>query len=223
MRRYAYKDTYCNRYRRRPSVSFRERWKLGDLFQQCLYASVHAPQEAGNMSPAKAQAWATHLQRLLALHSCLHPHQIITERNRCIDSHIENRIRKLSALPSTMGEGGLEVPFGDENSNSEDKKENQLPQTLGSLSTSRSRMLAHASGKLRAIIELKALRVREKQCALRAQVVECLAHGSLLPLASRQKGLPQAASLHTAGRADDRATQKEAAHRTREEGQGEAP
>lgn len=95
---------------------------------------------------------------------------------------IENRIRELSALPSTMGEGGLEAPFGDENSNSEDRKENQTPPTLDSLSTSRSRMLAHAPGKLRAIIELKALRVRKKQWALRVQVVERLAHGTLLPL-----------------------------------------
>jgi hypothetical protein len=41
-----------------------------------------------------------------------------------------------------------------------------------------------AHGKLRAIIELKALCVREKQRALRAQVVECLPTRYTSPLIS---------------------------------------
>lgn len=64
-----------------------------------------------NMPPAMSQMWLTHLQRLLVpsiMPAGLDPHQIITERNRYIDARIENRIRELSSLLSTMGEGGLE-------------------------------------------------------------------------------------------------------------------
>ena len=48
------------------------------------------------------------------------------------------------------------------------------------LPSSKAKALAQIPGKLRVIIELKALRVREKQRALRAQAVERLAHGTLL-------------------------------------------
>lgn len=74
---------------------------------------------------------------------------------------IENRIRELSSLLSTMGEGGLEVPLGGEDENAIEKKENQPPPTLDSLAP-KSKALAHAPEKLRAIIELKVLCVRKK-------------------------------------------------------------
>jgi hypothetical protein len=50
-----------------------------------------------------------------------------------------------------------------------------------------------AHGKLRAIIKLKALPVREKHRALRAQVVERLQHSMLLP-----QGLPPHTSTYRA-------------------------
>lgn len=127
-----------------------------------------------NMSPAMSQMWLTRLQRLLVpsiMPAGLDPYQIITERNRYIDARIENRIRELSSLLSTMGEGGLEDPLGGEDENAIEKKENQPPPTLDSLAP-KSKALAHAPEKLRAIIELKVLRVCEKLRALRAQAVE---------------------------------------------------
>jgi ATP-dependent helicase STH1/SNF2 len=39
-----------------------------------------------------------------------------------------------------------------------------------------------AHGQLRAVIELKSLRLLDKQRALRASVAECLTHGTMLPL-----------------------------------------
>lgn len=151
-----------------------------------------------NMSPAMAQLYATRLQRLLVpsiMPAGLDPHQIIAERNRYIDARIENRIRELSALPSTMGEGGLGLPLAD---TEEEKKENQPPTLDSLLPASKSKALVQAPGKLRAVIELKALHVREKQRALRAQVVERLAHGTLLPLDRKDFRRPRRPTLRDA-------------------------
>lgn len=127
--------------------------------------------------------FATRLQRLLIpslTPAGLDPHQIVAERNRFVDARIEQRIRELEGLPSTMGEGGLEpvIDTDKENANAGLGGEQEEAKDL--------RALMHpppqTHGKLRAMLELKALRVLDKQRALRASVAERLTHGSLLPL-----------------------------------------
>ena len=71
-----------------------------------------------------------------------------------------------------MGDGGLENPLDD--------AENAEPQSLEQLAHAHPPPNTH--GKLRALIELKALRVVDKQRQLRASVAERLMHGTLLPL-----------------------------------------
>jgi ATP-dependent helicase STH1/SNF2 len=170
-----------------------------------------------NLTPAQSEMWATRLQRLLVpsiMPAGLDPQQIIAERNRYIDARIENRIRELSALPSTMGEGGLEVPFtGGENEDKENAIVEQQP-TLDSLLSSNSKTLTSAPGKLKAIIELKALRVREKQRALREQVVERLVHGTLLPLDRKDFRRPRRPTLRDA-RTTEQLERKQRAERER--------
>lgn len=162
-----------------------------------------------SITPAQAAMWATRLQRLLVpsiMPAGLDPHQIISERNRFVDARIEQRIRELSIMPATIGEGGLE-PDVASGENADDSKENNgvahlraKEPTLDSiLHPSKELLLApNAHGKLRAVIELKALRVREKQRALRAQIVERLAHGSLLPLDRKDFRRPRRPTIRDA-------------------------
>lgn len=121
--------------------------------------------------------FATRLQRLLIpslTPTGLDPHQIIAERNRFVDARIDQRIRELEAMPALMGEGGLEPVVTDEN---DVKDEQEIPDL---------RALVHpppsTHGKLRAVLELKALRLLDKQRQMRANVAERLIHGSMLPL-----------------------------------------
>ena len=96
----------------------------------------------------------------------LDPYQLLAERNRFIDARIAHRIQELSLLPSTMGDGNLEPPFpllGKENE--EDAKPYPPPHLHPA---------GNAHGKLRALIELKALQLRDKQRALRLSVVQRL-------------------------------------------------
>ena len=163
-----------------------------------------------NITPAQAAMWATRLQRLLVpsvMPSGLDPHQIIAERNRYIDARIEQRIRELSKMPTTLGEGGFEsVPQDDTESATDGAgKENvEVPRpkepTLDSvLRPSKELLLApNAHGKLLAVIELKSLRVREKQRILRAQIVERLNHGTLLPLDRKDFRRPRRPTLRDA-------------------------
>ncbi|TFY69209.1 hypothetical protein EVJ58_g540 [Rhodofomes roseus] len=130
-------------------------------------------------SDAPLTQWATRLQRLLIptlMPTGLDPHQIIAERNRYVDARIEQRIRELEELPATMGDGGMDSVVDDM---IRDEKEN----TMGGDDLAH---LAHpspnAQGKLRALIELKGLRVLDKQRQMRALVAERLTHGSMLPL-----------------------------------------
>jgi ATP-dependent helicase STH1/SNF2 len=122
---------------------------------------------------------ATRLQRLLIptiMPAGLDAHQILNERDRYIESRIQQRIRELEAMPSTMGDGAFDVDVEVKDEKSEDKENNSNPLTS----------LIHPSptahGKLRALIELKSLRVLDKQRAMRAMVAERLNHGSMLPL-----------------------------------------
>ncbi|TBU60066.1 P-loop containing nucleoside triphosphate hydrolase protein [Dichomitus squalens] len=119
--------------------------------------------------------WATKMQRLLVpsvMPVGLDPHQAIEERNAYIDARIEQRMRELEAMPAMMGDDGLENPLDD--------AENAEPQSLEQLAHVHPPPNTH--GKLRALIELKALRVVDKQRQLRASVAERLMHGTLLPL-----------------------------------------
>ncbi|KAH9921336.1 SNF2 family N-terminal domain-containing protein [Fomitopsis serialis] len=130
-------------------------------------------------SDAPLTQWATRLQRLLIptlMPTGLDPHQVISERNRYVDARIEQRIRELEELPATMGDGGMESVADDI---IREEKEN-------SAGGDELAHLAHpspnAQGKLRALIELKGLRVLDKQRQMRALVAERLTHGSMLPL-----------------------------------------
>ena len=109
----------------------------------------------------------TRLQRLVVpsvMPGGLDPHQIIAERNRYVDARIQQRITELEAMPATMGDGGFE---------------NIAESVEG---TGSSYLPNEPQGKLKAMIELRSLRVLEKQRALRAAVAERLTHGTNLPL-----------------------------------------
>lgn len=110
----------------------------------------------------------TRLQRLIVpsvMPGGLDPHQIIAERNRYIDARIQQRIAELEAIPATMGDGGFENIAG-----SVEGVEANHP------------VKVDPPGKVKAMIELRSLRVLEKQRALRAAVAERLTHGTNLPL-----------------------------------------
>ncbi|EGN94088.1 hypothetical protein SERLA73DRAFT_126110 [Serpula lacrymans var. lacrymans S7.3] len=119
--------------------------------------------------------FSTRLQRLLIpsiTPAGLDVHQIINERDRFIEARVQQRIRELEALPATMGDGGMESVLDDVLG-----KEANIDAVDTIVHPSPS-----AHGKLRAVIELKSLRVLDKQRALRALVAERLIQGSLLPL-----------------------------------------
>ncbi|KAK0208011.1 SNF2-family ATP dependent chromatin remodeling factor snf21 [Desarmillaria ectypa] len=126
--------------------------------------------------------FSTRLQRLLIptiMPTGLDANQILAERDLFIENRIQQRIRELEVLPSTMGDGGL-VPDVDIDEMVKGEKENTAVNDahLGNL----IHPSATSHGKLRAMIELKSLRLVEKQRAMRALVAERLTHGSLLPL-----------------------------------------
>jgi len=128
------------------------------------------------------EAHATRLQRLLVpsiMPLGLDPHHLISERRRFVEARIQQRIRELEAMSSTIGDGGLEPVIDDES------KENVKIEQAAShkaVNLDYVHPPATAYGKLRAVIELRSLRVLDKQRAMRAMVAERLTHGSLLPL-----------------------------------------
>ncbi|TFK38607.1 SNF2-family ATP dependent chromatin remodeling factor snf21 [Crucibulum laeve] len=150
--------------------------------------------------PAEADPalFATRLQRLLVptiMPSGLDAHQILNERDRFIEARIQQRIRELEALPSTMGDGSfdnLDTLISEDTTMKDTDKENDTSSTVPStpLDTIKPaptlQSLLHpgpnAHGKLRALIELKSLRVIDKQRAMRAQIAERLTHGTMLPI-----------------------------------------
>ncbi|KAG8987114.1 hypothetical protein FRB90_003591 [Tulasnella sp. 427] len=99
----------------------------------------------------------------------LDPYQLLAERNRYIDARIAQRIQELSELTSTMGLGGLESPI-----DTDDLDED-------SALTKQNHIAPTAHGKLRALIELKSLQLRDKQRALRQAVVARLGEATILP------------------------------------------
>ncbi|KAI0271595.1 SNF2 family N-terminal domain-containing protein [Gloeopeniophorella convolvens] len=146
-------------------------------------AYVHPFTHLKRVAGTTPEAYATRLQRLLVpslMPMGLDPHQIINERQRFVEARIQQRIRELEAMPSTMGDGGLEPVDDDESKENVVKSEQQG--TFKALNLEYVHPPSTAHGKLRAMIELKSLRVLDKQRALRALVAERLAHGTLLPL-----------------------------------------
>ena len=129
------------------------------------------------------EAYATRLQRLLVpsiMPLGLDPHQLLNERRRFVEARIQQRIRELEAMSSTIGDGGFEPTIDDESKENVVKLENGASNKAINLDYVHPPSTAH--GKLRAVIELRSLRVLDRQRALRAVVAERLTHGSLLPL-----------------------------------------
>ncbi|KAJ2914877.1 hypothetical protein MD484_g5545, partial [Candolleomyces efflorescens] len=146
---------------------------------------------------ADPKLFATRLQRLLIptiMPAGLDAHQILNERERFIEARVQQRIAELESLPATIGDGdfetNLDLTLGEGTKEEKEDKENDNTAAEPSLDIIKTentfRSLIHpppgAHGKLRALIELKSLRVLEKQRAMRAQVAERLTHGSMLPL-----------------------------------------
>ncbi|KAG1764096.1 SNF2 family N-terminal domain-containing protein [Suillus placidus] len=118
---------------------------------------------------------ATRLQRLLIpsiMPVGLDVHQIINERDRFIEARVQQRIKELEEIPATIGEGNFDS-LADVILGSHKQEPANDNQQLSALSP---------HGKLRAMIELKSLKVLEKQRAMRASVAERLIQGTLLPL-----------------------------------------
>ncbi|KAH7881325.1 SNF2-family ATP dependent chromatin remodeling factor snf21 [Lentinula edodes] len=114
--------------------------------------------------------FATRLQRLLVptiMPPGLDAQQILNERDRYIDARIQQRMRELESIPATVGDESFE----------NDIVEEFMPDTNSPLS-----FPSTSHGKLTALIELKSLRLIEKQRTMRALVAERLTHGSLVPL-----------------------------------------
>lgn len=158
-----------------------------------------------NTTPSE---YAARLQRILIpsiMPVGLDPHQVLAERNRFLEARIQHRIDELEAMPATMGEGDLEPIVDDLTTTtaSSDTKPTDAPSSKGKekenldgdkdpkpkpepefkvLNLQYVHPPSTAHGKLRAMIELKSLRVLDKQRSLRASVAERLTHGSLLPL-----------------------------------------
>lgn len=132
------------------------------------------------------QQFATRLQRLIIptiMPTGLDAHQIINERERFIEARIQQRIRELEAMPATMGDGIFDanVDAVANDSNNKEDKENS-PLDLWKPYSALIHPSPTARGKLRALIEMKSLRLLDKQRALRAQIAERLTHGTMLPL-----------------------------------------
>ncbi|KAH6917669.1 SNF2-family ATP dependent chromatin remodeling factor snf21 [Coprinopsis sp. MPI-PUGE-AT-0042] len=148
----------------------------GPFLERNIDSGIY-PYNAYHMDP---QLFATRLQRLLIptiMPAGLDAHQIINERERFVEARIHQRIRELESLPSTIGDGdfgSFDDNEGKENASHPIDAENTFKSLIHPPPT--------AHGKLRALIELKSLRVLDKQRAMRAQVAEHLAHGSMLPI-----------------------------------------
>jgi ATP-dependent helicase STH1/SNF2 len=134
--------------------------------------------------------FATRLQRLVIptiMPAGLDANQILNERERYIEARIQQRIRELEVLPSTIGGGAFDDGFDpNRGMNGEKQNNSNTPLKQHDSNIDHFSALVHpnpsAHGKLRAIIELKSLRLLDKQRSMRALVAERLNHGSMLPL-----------------------------------------
>ncbi|KAJ7071584.1 SNF2-family ATP dependent chromatin remodeling factor snf21 [Mycena amicta] len=135
-------------------------------------AYIHPFTHLRRPADADPKLWASRLQRLIIptiMPAGLDARQIMEERDRFVEARRQQRIRELESLLSTMGEGGLETGFEHHDMIKSEKENTAL-------------ITQTSHGKLRALNELKALRLLDKQRFLRAAVAETLNHGSLLPL-----------------------------------------
>ena len=131
--------------------------------------------------------FATRLQCLL-IPSFMPPgldvHQIVNERDRFIEARIAQRVRELEGMDAMMGDGGFDSLADDILGTLADKQTTTL--SIGTIEAQSTLASTHpapnAHGKLRAMIELKSLRLLEKQRSMRALVAERLIQGTLLPL-----------------------------------------
>lgn len=123
------------------------------------YNAVSTPQEALSLAIKDGKAHKVIIPTLMP--KGLDPYQILAERQRFIDARIENRIEELSKLSSTIGDANLDPA---------------LPS-----STSTEEPLT-SSAKLRALIELKSLKLRDKQRALRSSMINRLQESASLSL-----------------------------------------
>lgn len=129
--------------------------------------------------------FATRLQRLLVpslMPPGLDVHQIVNERDRFIEARIAQRIRELEGMDAMMGDGGFDSLADDILGLTTDKQVIDAPNATGDLQCVPTHPAPNAHGKLRAMIELKSLRVLERQRSMRALVAERLIQGTLLPL-----------------------------------------
>ena len=128
--------------------------------------------------------FATRLQRLL-IPSFMPPgldvHQIVNERDRFIEARITQRIRELEGMDAMMGDGGFDSLADDILGPPTDQQATDGPDDAQNAPV-HTHPAPNAHGKLRAMIELKSLRVLEKQRSMRALVAERLIQGTLLPL-----------------------------------------
>ncbi|KAH8822409.1 SNF2-family ATP dependent chromatin remodeling factor snf21 [Flagelloscypha sp. PMI_526] len=132
----------------------------------------------------RAPLFRTRLQKLIVPTVTplgLDANAILAERDRFIDARIRNRISELEALPSTLSESGL-VPTDPAQDEPTDTVQTDLQALLGP-STSQNQ------AKVRALIELKALKLREKQRQLRSLVANTLLRSAPIPLNQRKQRL----------------------------------
>lgn len=93
--------------------------------------------------------------------------EILSERRRYIEARIEQRVKELSILPSTLGTSLADPPIIN-NSGKRPTLRNSFPNHT-------------AHGKLRLLIEQKGLLLRQKQRNLRQTVAEKMLHGTVVP------------------------------------------
>ncbi|KAG8931907.1 hypothetical protein FRC01_000597 [Tulasnella sp. 417] len=157
-----------------PKVAFPKGPRLEENTESAIYpynAYIHPLDHLKHRSHPN-QLHASKQQHLLIpslLPKGLDPYQLLAERNRYIDARIAHRIQELSELTSTMGIGGVEPSI-----DTEDMDEDAAL-------TRPNHIASTAHGKLRALIELKSLQLRDKQRALRQAVVARLGEATILP------------------------------------------
>jgi ATP-dependent helicase STH1/SNF2 len=104
-----------------------------------------------------------------------------------LEAQIQQRIRELEAMPATMGDVSFDTTIDITQAEMvKEDKENDSTVSTPLDALKHYSALIHPSntahGKICALIELKALCVIDKQCAMRAQLSERLAHSTMLPL-----------------------------------------
>ena len=97
----------------------------------------------------------------------LDAHQIITERECYLEARIQQRIRELEAMPATMGDGLFDTTIDlTQDGNIKDDKENDSTISIPPDALKPYSALIHPSntahGKISALIELKALRDKQR-------------------------------------------------------------